>query len=297
MNRKYTIDIVRQAFEAEGYQLISTKYVHCEAKLDYICPEGHRGQMRWITFRRGSRCRKCAGCKRLTSQEVANAFKAEGYILLSNYSNNRSNLEFKCPNGHSGTTCWMIWERGHRCAECVGNKRYEIEDIRQEFEKEGYILLSSIYKGALVKLNYTCPKGHTRSISWTKFQSGHRCPLCREWKGEKQLKKVLRQIFQNYKIRQYDNLGFLNRQTVDFSIREKRLAFEYDGRQHFEPVCYGGISFEQAKENLKLQQEWDRRKETLCDQHQYCLIRIPYNEELNSITLQRKIESELSKIT
>lgn len=293
VNKKYTIQDVKQALEAEGYKLVSSEYVHCEERLDYLCPKGHRGKMRWITFRRGSRCHKCAKCKRLTIQEVTEAFEAEGYTLLSVYSNNRSKLKFKCPHGHNGTTCWMIWERGHRCAECAGNKKYEIGHIKQEFEKEGYILLSPTYEGALIKLAYTCPEGHTGSISWTKFQSGHRCPQCREWKGEKLLKEILQQLFPDQEIRQYDNLEFLNRQTVDFSIREKKLAFEYDGRQHFEPVCYGGMSLDQAEENFNLQQEWDQRKKTLCSMHQYHLIRIAYNEELTLATLKRKIEGEL----
>lgn len=57
-------------------------------------------------------------------------------------------------------------------------KKYTIEFIRIEFAKEGYILLSKIYRNAHQKLKYQCPEGHRHSISLSNWKQGKRCPYC-----------------------------------------------------------------------------------------------------------------------
>ena len=53
---------------------------------------------------------------------------------------------------------------------------------------------------------------------------------------------------------------------------------EYDGKQHYMPICFGGISIEQAKENLISCQKRDKIKNDFCKEHNYPLLRIPYTE-------------------
>ena len=57
-------------------------------------------------------------------------------------------------------------------------RRKTYEEIKQAFEKEGYILISQEYKNSCTKLNYVCPKGQEHSIKWDDFRSGYRCPYC-----------------------------------------------------------------------------------------------------------------------
>jgi len=68
----------------------------------------------------------------------------------------------------------------------------------------------------------------------------------------------------------------------------KILSKEFDGRQHFEPVTFGGVSIERAKENLKSQKKRDKVKDRFCKNNNICLIRISYKEV-------EKIETILSK--
>jgi hypothetical protein len=58
------------------------------------------------------------------------------------------------------------------------SKRLNIEYIRSEFEKEGYILLTETYENNTQKLDYICPKGHRHSIIWNNWQGGKRCFYC-----------------------------------------------------------------------------------------------------------------------
>ena len=52
--------------------------------------------------------------------------------------------------------------------------------VKQEIEKEGYILLSTKeeYINNTSKLRMICPKGHKCEISWSNFQQGKRCREC-----------------------------------------------------------------------------------------------------------------------
>jgi hypothetical protein len=57
--KKLTIEFIKKKFEEEGYKLLTKKYINSKQKLNYICPEGHNGTIKWCSWRQGQRCRKC----------------------------------------------------------------------------------------------------------------------------------------------------------------------------------------------------------------------------------------------
>ncbi len=52
-------------------------------------------------------------------------------------------------------------------------------DVKNRFEKEGYILLSKEYKNIHTKLAFLCPNGHKHSITLHHFNKGIRCGRCK----------------------------------------------------------------------------------------------------------------------
>jgi hypothetical protein len=52
-------DQVKEAFSAEGYQLLS-RYKNSGSKLKYRCALGHERAICWESFKSGSRCALCA---------------------------------------------------------------------------------------------------------------------------------------------------------------------------------------------------------------------------------------------
>jgi len=57
--------------------------------------------------------------------------------------------------------------------------RHSYEFVKNEFEKEDYILITDEYINQKQKLDYICPKGHKHSITWTDWHNGScRCPTC-----------------------------------------------------------------------------------------------------------------------
>jgi DNA-directed RNA polymerase subunit RPC12/RpoP len=179
MPKKLTHQFVKEQFESEGYELLIDKYINCDQKLEYICPNGHRHSISWDNWKSGNRCSYCSGKKKKTIVFIRSEFEKEDYILLTGeYKNSRQKLEYICPNGHKHYITWSMWNQGQRCLYCFGKIKKTVEFIRSEFEKEKYKLLTIEYKNAFQKLNYICPNGHRHSISWNNWRRGHKCPYC-----------------------------------------------------------------------------------------------------------------------
>ncbi len=69
----------------------------------------------------------------------------------------------------------------------------------------------------------------------------------------------------------------------DFIIKtnDEPLFIEYDGKQHYEPATFGGMSKEQAKTAFEKTKEYDKLKNDYCNDNGYLLLRIPYTEYKN----------------
>ena len=179
MSKKHTIGFIRAEFEKEGYTLLTKEYINAFQKLNYICSKGHRSCIVWNSWRQGNRCAECAGLKKLTIDFIKKEFEKEGYILLTKkYINAHQKLEYICPNKHNGDILWLNWKKGKKCAKCSGNIRLTIRFIREQFEKEGYTLLTKEYVNNAQKLDYICSTGHTGNIRWDSWKAGARCRQC-----------------------------------------------------------------------------------------------------------------------
>lgn len=186
--KRLSIEFIREQFEKEGCQLLIKEYIDSQSKLDYICPKGHKHSISWSNWSQGRGCKYCNNENlskkyRLDLKIVKRSFEKEGYkLLIKEYKNNHQKLDYICPNGHGHSINWINWKKGRRCPYCAGNGKPTIKFIRSEFEKEGYILLTTEYINCYQKLDYICSKGHIHSISWDNWKQGKRCLLCRDIK-------------------------------------------------------------------------------------------------------------------
>jgi len=71
----------------------------------------------------------------------------------------------------------------------------------------------------------------------------------------------------------------------DFRFLHHNIIIEYDGEQHFRPATFGGISKEQAEENFRKTQERDKLKDDFCKENNFKMIRIPYTEFENTLSI------------
>ena len=70
-------------------------------------------------------------------------------------------------------------QRPTRCRQCLTDiQRLNYEEVKKYIETFSYKLLSTEYKNNREKMSLLCPEGHEFKMSYTKFQSGHRCSIC-----------------------------------------------------------------------------------------------------------------------
>jgi len=105
--------------------------------------------------------------------------------------------------------------------------------------------------------------------------SGAGCSHCNESKGEKKISKFL-DINQIEYVRQkkFDGcIGLRYKLPFDFYLPKYRIAIEFDGIQHYEPVeLFGGLK---SYESLKIN---DKIKNDYCEDNYIDLIRIRYDQ-------------------
>ena len=75
-------------------------------------------------------------------------------------------------------------------------KKLTIDYIREQFEKEGYKLLSEKYVDAHAPIAFICPSNHTHKISFGCWKKGQRCKKCADDNLRKDIKDI-KQAFHN----------------------------------------------------------------------------------------------------
>jgi hypothetical protein len=119
---------------------------------------------------------------------------------------------------------------------------------------------------------------------------GTDCPSCKFGKVEKKIKKEL----ENKKIKfiHHKRFDFNGRKYfVDFYFPYNNLIVEYNGKQHYEPVCFGGISKCNAIKRFEQQKVRDNELRIYCNNNDIKLIEIKHDEKFKELI--NKIESSL----
>jgi len=81
----------------------------------------------------------------------------------------------------------------------------------------------------------------------------------------------------------------LTRLKADFVLPDFDIIIEVDGEQHFKPVQFGGIGYEQALDNFEEQKHRDSLKLRMAKEMECKLVRIPYNAPISKESLYEEI--------
>lgn len=144
----------------------------------------------------------------------------------------------------------------------------EIHNFRYDYSKVDYV-------NNQTKVIIICPiHGDFEQVS-SSHLSGAGCPHCMESKGERKISKFLDQKNIEY-VRQKkfdDCIGLRYKLPFDFYLPKYRIAIEFDGKQHYEPMEYfGGLeSYNRLKVNDKIKNDY-------CEDNFIELIRIRYDQ-------------------
>jgi len=172
---------------------------------------------------------------------------------------------------------------GHGCPKCGTNKITKTENIFIEESnlihnnKYDYSLVD--YKNAYTKVKIICPIHGEFLQTPQSHLNGSGCPICKSSKGE----KIIKEFLENNNIEFETQKKFKdckNEKSLkfDFYLLDYNTCIEFDGKQHFESVeHFGGIKA------FHKQQLRDKIKTEFCKNNNINLIRIKYDENIQTI--------------
>lgn len=102
-----------------------------------------------------------------------------GFELLDEYKGVNIPMLLKCPNGHiTSTITFTNFRRKPACPVCGKRAKLTYEFVKEQFEKEGHILVSTEYKNANTPLDVICSEGHEWRVTYGNYYAGKRCGKC-----------------------------------------------------------------------------------------------------------------------
>lgn len=138
-----------------------------------------------------------------------------------------------------------------------------------------------------VSVNYLCDNEENREKYNNYIMSIDKSDV--KWKSELELFKLIKSYFSDAIFQYRDK--FLGTQSLDVYIPSLKIAFEYQGIQHYEPIEHFG-----GKDKFLNQKNNDIKKKELCSKNNIDLIEWKYDEKINKIILDEKLVQYKDKV-
>ena len=293
-----TIDFYKKiALDRKG-KCLSDDYVEIDGrkKLLFECKKGHQWYANLAGIRNGRWCPKCkhieTGNRSRLSIDVYREMieKRGGKLLKTDYHRSSDKVTVQCENGHifypilSSLKHVKSWCPHCRKGKKGYNIRLTIEDLKKIAERKGGKCLSEVYITLDSRYEWQCKEGHIWEASAGKIKNqGCWCPICSSGISERYCRKFFETIF-NKKFPKKHPSWLLSdkghRMELDGFCEELKLAFEYQGRQHYTDDFY---KTKARKKMLRDIQKQDELKKTLCEKNQVILITIPYTVSIDNM--------------
>lgn len=225
-----------------------------------------------------------------------------GKCLSEEYVSIDKKLKWICLHDHKFDMAPnLIKDRGYWCPECGIKKRADSRRLGLnkaiEFALQmGWECQSKEYTRKKDKLDWVCSYGHKFKQSLDHAMRYRKCPRCFGYQKEEIVRFLLSQslgrIFYKKKILVK---GVENQLELDGYCEDLGIAFEYNGRQHYNVIDFFG-----GEEELKKRKRYDKAKAEYCKNNNIKLIvvkNIEQNASIESIPRQILKEFERLEIT
>jgi hypothetical protein len=129
-NQKLSYEHIKNVFEKQGCELLSTEYVNSTTKLKYKCICGYITEIRWSDFQQGSRCIKCSNRERHVYNDVYNYFKEQNCELLET-----KYINFICECGEKSFITFNAFKNNaQRCPMCCYDNKEKSLYLYKDYE-------------------------------------------------------------------------------------------------------------------------------------------------------------------
>ena len=242
-------------------------------------------------------CNKCSPNKKSTTDEFIKKakiiHKSKYDYSLVEYKNNSTKVKIICPEhgvfkqspiAHTAMMCG--------CPACAGrfmNLDIFIKKSKQVHgDKYDYSLVE--YKSSTSPVKIICKKhGIFEQIPATHINSKCGCQICKESRGEKEIKNFLikNQIKFNQQ-KKFNDCKYKGKLAFDFYLVDLNTCIEFDGEFHFNIIK--GLTNEST---LVGQQKRDNIKTEYCSKNNITLVRIKYDESVEKILTDKLLTKEM----
>lgn len=267
-----------------GGECLSRRYVSSQDKLKWQCENGHIWKALPSSVKQGFWCGKCFDDRRRNNidqmQQVA--AKHGGHCLSSEYIDCRTRLKWECSNGHVWEAIPSSVTRGSWCQKCAGTAKHTISEMQMLAKKRGGRCLSRAYKDAHTKLQWECRFKHKWWAKPNGILMGQWCPECSVFRMEKVVRAIFQQLFDKPfpRARPKWLLSPLGKPLeLDGYLKNCRVAFEYNGKQHYSNVGRFQVRFG----SLEKRKKYDMLKKKACEERGIRLIVIPHDIKVHDL--------------
>lgn len=257
---------------------------------------------KWETYSnnilRGSGCPRCSKVERLNNTAVDFRVKSMNILRIGDFISVNKRMTFKCLNNN----CEHIWttigtnvlNQKTGCPKCNKIEKYTKKDINKKLLKRN-IQIKGKYSGMKNTTSFICSLDRNIWITTPDNICNHKtgCPQCSKGRSERNIGDLIK-LHIKYSLLKSHKKIYINDNLYlpDYylEINKKVVIIEYNGEQHYKPVCFGNISIKRAKENLKKQKKRDRKLRKYYKNNNITLLEIPYTWK------EEKIIKELQKL-
>jgi hypothetical protein len=154
-------------------------YKNCLEIHTFKCPNGHERKINYHSLERTPYCPECEGSPlKYTEDDIRKILNEFGLKYLGGYIGSADKFYYECNCGNVAEGTLKSIRKGIRCSKCNKHKRYVIEDIKELFAFENYILMEDQYIDSKYPMKYICDKGHETQVNLNSFLKGTRCAKC-----------------------------------------------------------------------------------------------------------------------
>lgn len=254
------------------------EYVNSASPLSCLCTKcDHKWSPTWRDLSQGHGCPKCVKHVKLTTTDiVARTAKLNPTVqIMSEFLGSKHQIMCKCKIcGRLWRTKWSRLSVGKGCIKCaLGPKISQEEALAKVARINSRLHLVGKYINTVIQTKFKCADcHHSYYTSVQRILRGHGCPTCASFKSEGEVRRIIELLtkWQFPKMRP----DFLHGLELDGFNEEHKVAFEYQGHQHYKLVNFGGHA-DTAKQ-LAHRKRQDRRKRMQCWRHGIKLIVVPH---------------------
>lgn len=284
-NRINNDKFIEKARQIHGnkYDYSKINYINNHTKVCIICPEHGEFLKSPSSHLKGEGCPICSKIEKQENNkrcffEQAKIVHHDKYIYSNSiYKDSNSKISIICPEHGEFWQSPSHHLRGQGCPMCgkhnisknlrLSQKNVIERAIKIHGNKYDYSKVK--YEKWDEKVEIICP---THGVFLQTMQchigQGHGCPKCHSSHAEREIESILRANNIKYESQKsFQWLKMKNPLFIDFYLTDFAIAIEFQGGQHFMPVKRSINDNENAEKNLKITQERDKQKFSLCKKH------------------------------